>query len=301
MQITKQNAEALFPADVTAGIIQDTIKTSKAMSVMRKLPNMTSDKTRMRVLDTLPLAYWVDESTDNGRKQLTKMAWKNKYIVAQEIAVIVPIKESVLADAEFDIWAEVKPRVAEAFAKTFDEAVFIGKNKPSGFRDSIVTSIASAGAVITPESNETLYSQINRAMAKVEEDGYNPNAIVGGLDIKSKFRMMLDTTGQPIANTEIGELTKHYIDNGAWDKTQATLIVGDFSQAVYAIRQDITYKVLTEAIIQNPADGEILYNLAQEDMVALRCTMRLGWEIPNPVTLSNTDEATRFPFASIKG
>ena len=34
-------------------------------------------------------------------------------------------------------------------------------------------------------------------------------------------------------------------------------------------------------------------------MVALRCVMRLGWEIPNPINALNPNEETRFPFASI--
>ena len=76
------------------------------------------------------------------------------------------------------------------------------------------------------------------------------------------------------------------------------MIVGDFKQAVYAIRQDVTYKVLDQAVIQDPSTGDILYNLAQEDMVALRVVMRLGWEIPNPVNAENETES-RFPFASI--
>ena len=41
-----------------------------------------------------------------------------------------------------------------------------------------------------------------------------------------------------------------------------------------------------------------MYNLAQDDMVALRVTMRLGWEIPNPVNALNETDA-RFPFAAL--
>ena len=111
--------------------------------------------------------------------------------------------------------------------------------------------------------------------------------------------MMTDTTGQPLQTTEIGSVKRNFMDNGVWDKTKSTLVAGDFSQAVYSIRQDVTYKVLTEAVIQDPSDGSILYNLAQDDMVALRVVMRLGWEIPNPVNALNETE-TRFPFASLK-
>ena len=296
--ITKRNAEALFDVDEVSDIIQGVIKESAVLKMFTQLPNMTSGAMRMRVLDGLPMAYWVG-STNNGRKNLTEMAWANKYIVPEELAVIVPIKEDVLDDASIDIWAQVKPRLVEAFGKKIDQAILVGVDKPAGFRADLLTSILNAGAYVTQGSG-TLYSAINDAMVKVEESGYNPTGIIGGVDVKGKFRMMLDTSGQPIKGTEIDELPKAYIDNGAWDKTKAQMIVGDFTQAVYSIRQDITYKLLTEAVIQDPSDGTIKYNLAQEDMVALRVVMRLGWEIPNPINALQPDESVRFPFAAIQ-
>ena len=297
--ITKKDAYALFDTDVISEIMEGAVKNSAVLQLFRRLPNMTSNKTKMRVLDSLPMAYWVDADTDNGRKKLTNMAWANKYITAEELAVIVPIKEDVLDDADYDIWADVKPRLVEAIGKAIDNAILTGVNKPNGFRLDLLTSILNAGAVVTQGSDQTLYSAINDAMVKVEESGYNPSGLIGGVDVKGKFRMMLDTTGQPITGTEIGNLPKFYVDNGSWDKNKAIMVVGDFSQAVYSIRQDITYKILDQAVIQDPTTGDILYNLAQEDMVALRVVMRLGWEIPNPINALNPDEATRFPFASI--
>ena len=296
--ITRQNAEALFTEDLVTEIIQGVTKQSAALRMFRPLPKMSSSLMRMRVLDALPLAYWVNDATDNGRKKLTEAAWANKFIVPAEIAVIVPIKEDVLDDASIDIWGEIRPRLVEAFGKKIDQAIFAGVDKPSAWRADLLSSIAQAGAYV-PQSG-TLYSAINDAMVKVEESGYSPTGIVGGVDVKGKFRMMLDTAGQPIKGTEIDEMPKAYIDNGAWDKTKAQMIVGDFTQAVYSIRQDISYKILDQAIIQDPSTGDILYNLAQEDMVALRVTMRLGWEIPNPINALAPDESVRFPFAAIQ-
>lgn len=298
--ITRQNAEALFSEDLVAEIIQGVTKQSAALRMFRRLPNMSSNIMRMRVLDALPVAYWVNEGTNNGRKNLTEAAWANKYIVPAEIAVIVPIKEDVLDDADIDIWGEIRPRLVEAIGKKIDQAIFVGVDKPASWRADLLSSIAQAGAYVPQASGTTLYSAINDAMVKVEESGYNVTGVIGGVDVKGKFRMMLDTAGQPIRGTEIDELPKSYIDNGAWDKTKAQLVVGDFTQAVYSIRQDITYKVLDQAVIQDPSTGDILYNLAQEDMVALRVVMRLGWEIPNPITALQPDEAVRFPFAAIQ-
>ena len=88
-------------------------------------------------------------------------------------------------------------------------------------------------------------------------------------------------------------------NNGAFDKSKALMISGDFSQLVYSIRQDITFKLFTEGVIQN-SDGSIAYNLMQQDMIALRAVMRLGWEIPNPINSLKQKAADRCPFAILK-
>ena len=296
--IVRNDVDALIETQVANEIFEGVVRSSKALSMFRRLPNMTSDKTKLRILDALPVAYFVDESTNNGRKNISRLAWDKKFITAAELAVIVPIKENLLNDTSIDIWAEVKPRIVEAFGKKIDDAMFFGTDKPADWRKGLVPSVIEAGAEVE-ETGNGLYSDINDVMTKVEESGYNVTGLLGGVGLKGKFRMMTDTTGQPLNTTEIGSLKREFMDNGVWDKTKSTLIAGDFSQAVYAIRQDVTYKVLTEAVIQDPSDGSILYNLAQDDMVALRVVMRLGWEIPNPVNALNETE-TRFPFASLK-
>ena len=85
--------------------------------------------------------------------------------------------------------------------------------------------------------------------------------------------------------------------NGSWDADEALMIVGDFRQLVYSIRQDVTYKILTEATIVDPTSREVVYSLAQQDMVALRAVMRLGWEIPNPISSYRATLGTYSPFA----
>ena len=292
--IVKTDVGALIDEQVVSEIFEGAQKESKTLSLFRRLPNMTSDKTKLRVSDALPVAYFVDENTNNGRKNITKSAWKNVFLTAEELAVIIPIKENLLNDASVDLWAEIKPQLVTAIAQKIDEAVFLGTGAPTSWGAGIIPQIIAKGKSVTETGH--LYSDINDTMTAVEESGYNVTALLGGVGLKGKFRMMTDTTGQPLATTEIGSLRREYLDNGAWDKSVATLIAGDFSQAVYAIRQDVTYKVLTEAIIQDPSTGEIMYNLAQEDMVALRVTFRMGYAIPNPVNVLDGTE-NRYPFA----
>ena len=265
---------------------------------------MTSRTQVMNVLDMLPMAYWVDG--DTGFKQSTKMAWDKKKIYAEELAVIVPIPEAVLADASYDIWAEVKPRIIEAFGRKIDEAILFGANKPASWRDDILSTATKAGAVVT--ESEDRYKDImgeEGVIAKVEESGYLPSGAMAAVKMRAKLRGLLDLNGRPIFKTDMQGSTQYALDgtpmyfpmNGGFDAGKALMIVGDFNQLVYSIRQDISFKLLDQATIVDPESKEIIYSLAQQDMLALRAVMRLGWEIPNPANAFQTDSEKRCPFA----
>jgi hypothetical protein len=73
------------------------------------------------------------------------------------------------------------------------------------------------------------------------------------------------------------------------------MISGDWTKLVYAMRQDMTFKILDQAVIQD-ASGNIIYNLAQNDMVAIRAVMRLGFALPNPINRMEETAASRSPF-----
>lgn len=304
--IDRTGTEALINEQISNEIIQGVAEQSTVLRMGRKLPNMTSKKYKMPVLDMLPMAYWVDG--DTGFKQTSKMAWKNKYIVAEELAVIIPIPEAVVEDADYDIWGEVKPRAVEAIGKKIDGAILFGVEKPSSWRDGIVTGAASVGNVVVLSAGDDLYDKImaeDGVIAKVEESGYFASGHMGDITMRAKLRGLKDTTGQPIFKQDMQGVTQYALDgapmdfprNGVFDKNQALIISGDFSQLVYSIRQDVTYKLLTEATIVDPSTKEVIYALAQQDMVALRIVMRLGWEIPNPINSLKEKEDERFPFA----
>lgn len=306
--IDRTGAESLIPETRAREIIQGTIARSAVLSQGRKLPNLSSKTHKMPVLDMLPIAYFVNG--DTGNKKTTNMKWDKKIITAEEIAVIVPIPEAVLDDSEYDIWAEVRPRVEEAFGKVIDAAVLFGVDAPDSWRDDIVTTATNATSVVTLGSSDSLYDKImgeGGVIAKVEESGFFVTGHMADISMRAKLRGLKDSTGNPIFKSDMQESTRYSLDgsamtfpnNGSFDKSKALMISGDFSQLVYAIRQDITFKLFTEGVVQN-TDGTIAYNLMQQDMVALRAVMRLGWEIPNPINSLKTDKTKRCPFAILK-
>lgn len=306
--ISRDNLSGLIPEPISREIIQGATEGSAVLSMGRRLPNMSSKTQVLNVLDSLPIAYFVDG--DTGAKKTTNMAWDKKKIYAEEIAVIVPIPEAVLDDSNYDIWGEVRPRITEAFGKVIDGAILFGTNKPTNWRTALVPAAVSAGNVVTQAATPKIYDDImgvDGLIAKVEESGYLPTGAMSAVKMRAQLRGLLDTTGQPIFKTDMQGRTQYALDgvpmtfpmNGAFDPAQALMIVGDFSQLTYAIRQDITFKVFTEGVVQN-TDGSIAYNLMQNDMVALRAVMRLGWEIPNPINAYNADLSNYFPFAVYK-
>lgn len=307
MAIDRQAAETLIQEQLITTIFQDVPKQSAVLSVMRKLPNMTSKQTKIPVLDMLPMAYWVNG--DTGFKRTTQQAWDKVYLTAAEMACIVPIPEAVLDDSTYDIMGEVTPRVNEAMGAKIDGAILFGVNRPVEWQNDIITLARQAGNNVSASGGITYDSLMGTGglISKVEESGRMVNNIIASVKTRAALRDLKDGNDRPLFLTDMKASAPYTLDgnpmvfpqNGAFDSSVAQMIAGDFSQAVYAMRQDVTVKLLDQAIIQDPETKEIVYNLAQQDMIALRVKMRLGWAVPNPATALNGSR-TNVPFAYLE-
>ncbi len=304
--ILREQAQALIKPEEINEILQSTVENSVALRMMTRLPNMATNVREYPIMDNYPMAGFVEG--DNGLKMTTNMKWSKKKLYAEEIAAIVAIPDNVVADSSYDIWGQVRPRLVEAAGRVIDRAIFFGLDKPASWRADIVASAAEAGNVVAATSD--LYKDIfdeNGLIAKVEEDGYFPNGIMSAISMRARLRGLRDTTNRPLFLENMQSTTPYMLNgtqlefprNGAFDPTKALMITGDFTQAVYAIRQDVTFDVFDSGVISD-ADGKVIYNLMQNDMKAIRMVIRLGWDIFNPLNAINEDETTRFPFAVYK-
>jgi len=116
-----------------------------------------------------------------------------------------------------------------------------------------------------------------------EENGYDPSGFIGRIGVKNMLRKLRDANGAPayVNGTTGGELYGQpieFVRNGAWDNKRADIITGNFKYAVVGMRAGINYEILTEATLQGTldSDGKPL-SLAEQDMVAIKATMRLGF------------------------
>ncbi len=314
--ISRTDAAALIPTEVGVEILKNVPQASAVMRLARRLPNLSNKVRTMPVMSALASAYFL--AGDTTLKQTTEVNWASKNITAEELAVIVPIPEAVLDDADYDIWGEVRPQLEEAFGRAIDAAVLYGTNIPASWTTDmgaagLVAVMTAASHVISAAAYADLYEAIMAETAGgadgllmlLEADGFMATGHLAHTSFRGKLRNVRDSNGNPIFQPSMQGRGQYTLDgapiefpaNGAISATYLD-IVGQWDQLVYAMRQDITYKVLDQAVITDAA-GNIIYNLAQQDMVALRAVMRLGFALPNPINRMNETEATRCAFAAL--
>lgn len=303
---SRTDASALIPEDVASEIIQAAITESAVLTMFRRA-TMSRAQQRMPVLSAFPTAYWVNG--DTGIKQTSKVAWANKYLNAEEIAVIVPVPENVIADADFDMWAEIRPRIVEAFARTLDSAVFFGTNAPASFPTNVQAAAVAAGNTVTEAATAAqggVFGDLDNLIGTVEADGFDVTGYIAARSLRTRLRSSRMTTGERIDSNRVSpnlqELDgdpiaypmRGLFPSGGGAGTNVRAFAGDFSQFVVGVRQDIEWKMLDQAVITDNT-GAIIYNLPQQDMVALRCTFRGGWQVANPMTYDQPTDANRYP------
>lgn len=323
------NSSVVLPVEYGREIIRGLIGRSKVLELGRRLPDMRGKTYKLNVNSYLPVSNWVKntqntpnaEGTEINRKPVSTYAFEGISLIAEELAVIVPISENTLADVEdfgIELAAELQEQVIGAFQEAIDSAVLFGVGTPwgqdSGFPASgglVAGAISAHGAVAwNGQAGTGFYEAINDAMAKVEASGYVPTAILGGPSLNSAFRSSITNLGVNVTDQgEIGALARHVDLTGGFNESTAFAVVGDFRYLVYSFREEMTMKLLTESSIYDPNTGALVYALAQQDMVALRFKMRIAVALPNPVnrvsgTLSSDGKyiekgASAYPFAVI--
>ncbi|AVJ50997.1 major capsid protein [Microbacterium phage Pajaza] len=301
--ITRADALALLARQDINEIIKPDTSQSAALASFRTI-RMSAGTATMPVLAALPTAGWVtDTSSDTDVKPTSKVNWTDKKLVAEEMAVIVPVHENTLADSKFDIWAEIRPLVSQEFGRILDSAVFFGDNKPTSWTDpALVPGAIAAGNSVAEGTGVDLAEDFNEAFGLVEDDEFDVNAAFTGRFLRRELRGLRDADNSPIyldalrsdgSTASIYGQDLFYVGNKSWDREDAIALVGDRSKVVLGIREDVQVKLLDQATL---GTGENQINLAERDMVALRFKFRVAF-----ATAFSTagGEATDYPFAVI--
>jgi hypothetical protein len=309
--VQRSDVSARIPARISNMMLSSLEDSSAALALGTRI-QMPNGVTTFPVLSALPVAYWV--TGDTGMKQTTTAAWQSKTIAVDELAVIVPVPENVLDDVDLDVWGALRPLMETAIARAIDQAVFLGVNKPATQPGDISTQANAAGNSIVRgtavAADGGVAKDISDLIVKLEDDGYIPTGGIARPGLRGYIRGLGAAQAAVVSNAYGTGLTTDdwygvnitYPMRGLWPTAISTVeaIIGDFSQLVIGVRSDFTYKLITEGVItDNGTPPVIQFNLPQQDMVALRVTFRLGWQIANPINFDQPVEANRFPFGRL--
>ncbi|WP_462420004.1 phage major capsid protein [Salinicoccus sp. Marseille-QA3877] len=267
--VIPQEAGNLILKDVTQG---------SAVMQLAKGEQMTKPKKTFTYLADGIGAYWVSETE---RIQTSKAQYLQAEMEAKKLGVIIPLSKEFLRYTASDFFNEVKPLIAEAFYKKFDAAALFGIETPYGASGtSIMQGATTEGNTIADTGN--LYEDVNGVLSLIEENEHDPNGILTTRSFRGKMRGALDTNGQPLfdgQNELLGQPIA-YTEGGAFDKTQAQALFGDWDYARYGILQGIEYAISEDATLTtlsaDDASGQPV-SLFERDMFALRATMHVGF------------------------
>ena len=302
-----------IPTEEVGELLKVMPEESVLLKRARRQP-MSTKTVKQTIMTTFPDAYWVDG--DTGLKQTTKQTFAQPTMTAEELAVIAVVPDAVIDDSSLPIWETLRPYLAEAIGKKVDAAAIYGTDKPASWPLALVPGAIAAG-VITPgnltatpadqrKDAGQLVADLGLKMAR--DAGANLTGLIAQAGTGWELDRIRDADRRPIYDGIAGALRGVPFDelkNGAWTNvgtgdTSVPLIGVDWSQVYVGIRQDITVKMLDQAVISD-ADGKVIFNLAQQDAKALRVVFRVGYQAVMPVNHQQLDPTKRFPAGVIRG
>src|SRR5699024_3642012 len=260
-----------IPSEQGTLILKETMNNSVMMQ-LAKYEEKTKQEKEFQYLADGVGAYWVGEGEVI---QTSKPQWLTARMVAKKLGVIVPVSREFLQYSVTDFITQVRPVIAEAFYKRFDEATILNVDNPfpQSLQESVTDSNHIVEGAITYDTLMDLYGLLNDA-------DHDPNAFIARKNNNSAFRGITENEqplydraantldGLPIVNLNSSELAK------------GELFAGDFDYVRYGIPYNLNYSISEEAQLSSIVDenGDPI-NLFERELMAIRATMDVGFMV----------------------
>src|SRR5690606_391758 len=158
-----------IPREYGTAIIEDVMENSVMMNLAQYEPMTKQEKTFGYLADGVG-AYWVGEGEVI---QTSKPQWLEATMKAHKLGVIVPVSREFLTYTLPQFFQTVRPLIAEAFYKKFDDATILNAANP--FAQSIEESAVAAGNVITGDID---YANFDALIGSLEDNDVDVNAFI---------------------------------------------------------------------------------------------------------------------------
>jgi HK97 family phage major capsid protein len=117
----------IVPQVIATALIDGVVRESAALSTFTRVPVGTKESI-VPVLSKDIEASWV--GGDTGLKSADTPKWDGEKLIAEDLAVLVPIPLNLLADQTFNITEAMRPLFTRAMARGIDRAALWGVDKP---------------------------------------------------------------------------------------------------------------------------------------------------------------------------
>jgi len=292
---------AELPREVADQIITGMVGTSTLPTLATRVATTTRDS-RIPVLSTAPSAYFV--SGDSSLKQTTPANFGELSLTAEEIATLLVLPDSILADSEFDIWGELQPRLSSALSDVLDLAGLFGQSIPTSWGSSLVDDAVAAGNyVVASDIDGGDYTKdLLGAAQKVADQGFLPTAaaVSPAWPLIAASQRTAAVVANPLGDAAsfdgvIAGINLKYGPN-IWDPAgNVVALVADWRYILLGIRQDVSLDLSPSAVIVDDT-GAVTYSAWQQDGQVGRAVMRAGLAIAKPDTHIS---GTRSPIAVV--
>ena len=207
-------------------------------------------------------------------------------------AGIVLYTEELIDDAQEDPTILINADIREAFADYIDSNA-LGRNAAGQIVGSFNSELSETTQTVElgNTGGDRVAVAVSAAMALVEANGYTPTGVILAWDARQHFRdarMATETTQQVYSDQSgnfvqpsptlfglpIGYTTNLQTIAGAAAAGRVVGVVGDFSQALLAIRNDIRLKFSDQATVNVSGTDHRLW---QANKVASLWEMRMGF------------------------
>ena len=261
-------------------------------AVLRAFPtrSMGTKTERLPVLASLPEAKFVNEWSDSGgaeqpgaTKPTSKLTWGSKTLNAEEIAVIIPVHENLIADSSVDILGEITRQGGAAIARKLDAAVLHGADKPETWTSNDLAAAAvAAGQVTTEDSVEDLLDALYTIEGEMADNGFEDLTVVARRSLSSRLKNQRDANGAFLgAGDVLSDFSPVFAKNFGTDHTAFAV---DKASVLIGVRQDITVKILDQATVNG-------INLAETDQIGVRFVARYAYVLKDDKAVYAIDPA----------
>lgn len=240
--------------------------------------------------------YWVDAMAVKTKDAPTFEPYE---LNAEKMAVIVPLEDQLIEDADTDIASVLREDVVSAFAEDLDRT-YLGYEPTSPFAGSLSGSVPAAN-IIPMGTGVDLAEDFSLAMATLEANGFEVTGAIAHPIVKHMLRTLRDANHQPIfAENLRNEITTYQVYGVPICFTrqmqqQASplgyeilmfyrpyVIIGD--------RVGLQISKSNEATLTQGTEPDL--NLFEQDMTAFRFVTRKGFVIKDDDALTKITGVT---------